>query len=243
MSNKPLLIIIIILLAGNLAFFIFYLKADQPITGEVISEGNLFGDVKNAFPEREFVSKVIDGDTVIIAGESVRLLGMDTDERGKPCFTEAKNRMEELVLNEEVRLETDVEDKDQYERYLRYIILNGKNINLQMVEEGLAVARFVKGEKYKNEIVEAEKRAREEKRGCKWGEKKIEVIETKEEEPVIEKSNADSSLYECGSNLYNCGDFRSHAEAQEVYETCLSESGDIHSLDRDDDGVACESLS
>lgn len=119
--------------------------------------------------ETKFVTKVIDGDTVIAAGESIRLLGIDADERGHPCYAAAKQRLEELVLNKEVQLERDAEDKDRYGRYLRYIFLNGTNINLQMVQEGLAIARFSpENLKYKTEILAAEAAAREAGIGCKW---------------------------------------------------------------------------
>ena len=39
----------------------------------------------------------------------------------------------------------------------------------------------------------------------------------------------------------NCSDFRSWREAQDFYEQ--NGSGDPHGLDRDNDGIACESLS
>ena len=46
----------------------------------------------------------------------------------------------------------------------------------------------------------------------------------------------------CSGNLYNCADFSSHAAAQACYEYCWNVVGyDIHRLDGDDDGVACES--
>jgi len=119
----------------------------------------------------KLVTKIIDGDTVVVeGGNHVRLLGMDADERGDPCYTPAKERLEELVLNKEVYLERDVEDQDQYKRYLRYLILDDKNINLMLVQEGLAIARFSpENVKYKKEITAAEKEAIENKIGCKWG--------------------------------------------------------------------------
>ncbi len=47
----------------------------------------------------------------------------------------------------------------------------------------------------------------------------------------------------CTGNLYNCPDFSTHAEAQACYEHCLAEVGsDVHHLDGDHDGQACESL-
>ncbi len=119
--------------------------------------------------EKKMVTRVIDGDTVVVeGGESVRLLGIDADERGDPCYAAAKDRLEELVLNKEVTLEMGIEDKDIYDRYLRHIILDGENINLKLVEEGLAIARFYSDVKYKEEIVSAEKTAMENKTGCKW---------------------------------------------------------------------------
>jgi len=44
----------------------------------------------------------------------------------------------------------------------------------------------------------------------------------------------------CDSNVYNCASFSSQAEAQAVFIHCGA--GDIHYLDGDDDGRACESL-
>ena len=48
--------------------------------------------------------------------------------------------------------------------------------------------------------------------------------------------------YICSTNVYNCDDFSTHAEAQEVFEYCGGISNDVHRLDGDDDGIACESL-
>ncbi len=121
-------------------------------------------------PSVVIVTKVIDGDTVIVeGGYSVRLLGIDTDERGEPCYEEAKEYLEDLVLGREVRLERDEEDVDKYGRCLRYIFVDGKNVNLELVRKGLAVARFyLPNVKYHKEITNAEEMAIKEKIGCKW---------------------------------------------------------------------------
>ena len=48
---------------------------------------------------------------------------------------------------------------------------------------------------------------------------------------------------ECSYDKYNCKDFNTHAEAQACYEYCKSLGhGDVHGLNREDDGVACENL-
>ena len=47
----------------------------------------------------------------------------------------------------------------------------------------------------------------------------------------------------CSGNLYNCSDFTYQCEAQACYEHCLAVTGsDIHRLDADNDGLACEAL-
>jgi len=138
----------------------------------------------------KLATKIIDGDTFLIeGGYSVRILGIDADERDHPCYEAAKNRLEELILNKEVKLEKGVEDKDQWCRYLRYVFLpafasaydkssaakeasadkDDKNISLELVKEGLAVARFSPEDvKYRQEITTAEQQAKENKIGCKW---------------------------------------------------------------------------
>jgi micrococcal nuclease len=127
----------------------------------------------------KLVTKVIDGDTFLIeGGYSVRILGIDADERGYPCYDTAKNRLEELILNKEVKLEKGIEDKDQWCRYLRYVFLDDENISLRLVKKGLAVARFSPEDvKYREEIAEAERNAREDKIGCKWSGEKPEKEE------------------------------------------------------------------
>ncbi len=49
--------------------------------------------------------------------------------------------------------------------------------------------------------------------------------------------------YICDRDAYNCSDFATQAQAQEVYNYCAVRGfGDVHRLDQNNDGVACESL-
>jgi len=60
---------------------------------------------------------------------------------------------------------------------------------------------------------------------------------------VLSGEKAGEESYDCSSDIYNCGDFTTQAEAQEVYDYCSQQgAGDVHNLDNDDDGVVCESL-
>lgn len=47
----------------------------------------------------------------------------------------------------------------------------------------------------------------------------------------------------CDYDRYNCPDFSTQAQAQACYNYCVAQgAGDVHHLDSDGDGVACESL-
>lgn len=64
-------------------------------------------------------------------------------------------------------------------------------------------------------------------------------------ESLIQRDQNGNALYgaTCEQNVYNCSDFKTQPEAQEVYDTCnRPENRDRHGLDRDGDGVACQSL-
>ncbi|MBI2030261.1 thermonuclease family protein [Candidatus Kaiserbacteria bacterium] len=51
-----------------------------------------------------------------------------------------------------------------------------------------------------------------------------------------------ASQYTCSANTYNCSDFSTHVEAQAVFDMCGGVGHDIHKLDSNKDGEACESL-
>ncbi len=132
---------------------------------------------------------------MIEGGYSVRILGIDADEKGYPCYDSARLALEDLILNKEVKLVKGAEDFDQYCRYLRYVFLDNKNISLELVKNGWAVARFSPEDvKYKEEIILAEKEARENKIGCKWGE--IKIVEEKKPEFQWEKLTTEKLGYE-----------------------------------------------
>lgn len=64
-------------------------------------------------------------------------------------------------------------------------------------------------------------------------------------ESMIQRDENGKALYgaTCEENVYNCSDFKTQPEAQEVYDTCTTaENRDRHGLDRDGDGIACQSL-
>ncbi|MDP3935190.1 MAG: excalibur calcium-binding domain-containing protein [Candidatus Giovannonibacteria bacterium] len=50
-----------------------------------------------------------------------------------------------------------------------------------------------------------------------------------------------NSVCSCRADRYDCHDFETRQEAREVYECCMKKVGyDVHRLDGDSDGIACE---
>jgi micrococcal nuclease len=91
------------------------------------------------------VIRVVDGDTIVVAiggpkGTKVRLIGIDTPERGECFFTAATERMRRLVEGRTVKLVRDVSETDRYGRLLRYVYVGGEFVNATMVAGGFAAA-------------------------------------------------------------------------------------------------------
>lgn len=116
------------------------------------------GDLQGAI-----VTNVVDGDTIDLQdGQRVRLLGINTPEKGQFYFEEATKRLKELVLDREVTLEMDKSNKGKYGRLLRHVYVDGKNTGRILLREGYANVFFMSPDlKYKEEFKAAEKQARE----------------------------------------------------------------------------------
>jgi endonuclease YncB( thermonuclease family) len=101
-------------------------------------------DRERAGPARTYlVTHVVDGDTVDLAnGERVRLVGIDTPEVGECGYEQSSQALARLVLDRQVALVVSDEDRDGYGRLLRYVDVGGVDAGLQLVRDGLAVARY-----------------------------------------------------------------------------------------------------
>ncbi len=93
--------------------------------------------------QTEPVVEVIDGDTFRTEkGESVRLLGINAPELDDPGGDIAKDVLTFMISNREVQLKKDISDRDDYDRLLRYVYVDGICVNAEMVRLGYAEARF-----------------------------------------------------------------------------------------------------
>ena len=94
---------------------------------------------------RTTVTRVVDGDTVEIAsGQHVRLIGVDTPERGTCGYDAATKAMRRMVQGRRVVLVDpgSVQDRDTYGRLLRFVDVAGRDAGFAQIRSGLATARY-----------------------------------------------------------------------------------------------------
>ena len=202
------------------------------------------------------VIKVVDGDTVALeidgTSVTVRLIGINTPETSDPrksveCFgKEATTALKALLQNAPVRVETDP-SQDTYDRYgrlLAYLYLSdGTLVNERMIRDGFGY-EYTYDRAYEHQMMfrAAEAHARVSKNGL-WADN---ACPKNSQEPTTRTPTtstlAATGSIECLKNTYNCGSFRTQAEAQAAFDTCGGVSNDVHKLDSDKDGSVCESL-
>ena len=134
-----------------------------------VSEGNADSGFEARQVRQGVVERVIDGDTlVLVGGERVRLIGIDTPEKGMPCSQEAKKRLEQLVLGKHVLLAKDVSERDKYGRLVRYVYSKRVFVNLAIVEEGFATSYEFEPDTLKSEVFKEAENMAKENGGCLW---------------------------------------------------------------------------
>ena len=104
-------------------------------------------DVLPVASEFVFVSRVVDGDTLVIEGDRrVRLLGVDTPETKHPSLPvqpfgeEASRFTRRMVEGKTVQLVFDRERFDDFQRVLAFVFIGDRFLNEELVRAGLATA-------------------------------------------------------------------------------------------------------
>ena len=116
---------------------------------------------------------VIDGDTIEIHGQRIRLHGIDAPESGQSCIDKngsnyrcgqfSANQMAKYVSGQTVNC--NVKDKDRYGRLVAACFVKGEDINERLVLEGWALAYT----QYSRDYVGSEKKAKHGKFGIWQG--------------------------------------------------------------------------
>ncbi len=198
--------------------------------------------------KREFgiVTRIIDGDTILVEIDGVeyhvRYIAVNAEESGGMAIY-AANENSSLVLGKQVLLISDVSETDRYDRLLRYVIIGNIFVNDYLVRIGLAEhTSYPPDIACDISLAEAESEAQERHLGL-WvptaGPTATRAPTSIYSSPVQPPS---SGLCDCGRD-YNCSDFTTQYAAQSCFNSCGgSPSYNWAGLDRDNDGIACESL-
>ena len=129
----------------------------------------------------EGIPRVIDGDSLEINGNKIRLFGIDAPEKKQNCKKSyliisflnfqkkyecgllATNQLKKLINNKAVQCVS--ESKDRYNRYLSICYLKNKDINSWLVKNGYAIAY----KKYSTKYILEEQHAKKNKLGIWQG--------------------------------------------------------------------------
>ncbi|MGB3784837.1 thermonuclease family protein [Priestia megaterium] len=130
--------------------------------------------------EAATVERVVDGDTLKVKmlngkRDRVRLLLVDTPETKHPKLgvqpfgPEASAYTKKRLEGQEITLEFDVQERDQYGRLLAYVWIDNELYNEELLAKGLArVAVFPPNTKYVDEFKKIQEQARKSEKGI-WG--------------------------------------------------------------------------
>jgi len=112
--------------------------------------------------------RVVDGDTIVLNGEKIRFLGIDTPELKQTCMNgdqkvfcgkSAKMILVKKIANQ--MPECIKEGKDVYKRTLAECFINGESLSVFLVRSGYAFAY----RKYSTKFIKDEEFAKENKLG------------------------------------------------------------------------------
>lgn len=132
--------------------------------------------ISNAFAN-EYTGTVLsnhDGDTLLVKignkKEKVRLLGVDTAEIAQGYWgSEAQKFTEKTTKGKEIKLETDVQERDKYGRLLAYVYVDNVFINELLVKEGYAqLLTYAPNVKYVDTLKKSQEEAKASSKGI-WG--------------------------------------------------------------------------
>jgi micrococcal nuclease len=121
------------------------------------------------------VATVVDGDTVRLEdGRRIRLVQIDAPEERSECYGREATRALVALAPRGTRVELvrdpALDDEDESGRLLRYLVVEGENVNLTLVERGAAAPYFFRNARgrYATDLLDAAREARAERRGL-WG--------------------------------------------------------------------------
>jgi micrococcal nuclease len=163
-KRKTIILLLLLLILVSILCIYYYILSN--------------GDIELKGPYQ--VVRIVDGDTIILdingINERVRLIGIDTPEsvhpdpdKNVPYGKAASDFTKSMLENNQVQIELDVQERDQYGRLLAYVYYDGEMFNKILLKEGHAVvATYPPNIKYVDDFTDLQEKARKEGKGL-WG--------------------------------------------------------------------------
>ncbi|MFQ6031824.1 MAG: thermonuclease family protein, partial [Candidatus Zixiibacteriota bacterium] len=165
-----------------------------------------------------------DGDTIILKnGEEVRSVGIDTPEKSRPYFDEAREANRKMVEGKKVILEFDIQKRDDRLRLLAYVWIvadplgESLLVNAELIKQGLAwVYSHRPNLRYRDYFVSLQKDAREKRIGI-WS------VPVSEEEYYIASERSKKFVF----HRPNCSNVRGILEKNRIIFKSRDEALDL----------------
>ncbi len=166
-KNKRVLIPLALLL--TISSFLAGTKYEKQIKETIENQPVISNNQVLEFPNEAKVKRVIDGDTLELEkGQIVRLVGVNAPNNEEPFEEEATDFSKKLIEGKKVKVEYDAYKSDRFSRILAYVIIDNKNLSIELVKKGLAKVVIYEKRKpliYQQQLLDAEKEAKNKKLG------------------------------------------------------------------------------
>lgn len=165
-------------------------------------------------------ARVIDGDTLDISGQRVRIHGIDAPESAQNCARggitwlcgqEAAKAMRALLRGSQAKCE--VIDKDRYGRIVAKCFSEGRDVGEALVQYGLALAY----RQYSSDYVQAEASAKAARRGL-WAGDFIEPWDWRRGKRLSSSSANDNAACDIKGNIGKGGERIYHVPGGQYYD-------------------------
>ncbi|SVC86412.1 uncharacterized protein METZ01_LOCUS339266 [marine metagenome] len=152
-------------------FDLFSVNRAYHFIGVLVGSNLMF--VTLALADVEGKARVVDGDTIVINEDRIRLHGIDAPEQIQTCLVaniewqcgvEATEALERMIAEQKVHCLG--QKRDRYKRLIAVCYAGLVNLNRQMVSEGWALVY----RRYSDDYISEEMEARNSKRGVWEGE-------------------------------------------------------------------------
>ena len=207
-----------------------------------------------AYSSYGLIDRVVDGDSIKLkTGEYVRLLQIDAPELiQEECFARESSEILKSLIKKAKKAQLVSESSlgliDERGRLLRYLYLDGKNVNVELIRLGAATPwayRGQRGTKF-SQMLTAVKQAQVKKRGL-WRACPGTILDISKSLTTVypNGSNLKVNTDKCDSNYRGCiPSFPPDLDCSDIRRLNLAPvrvtGVDTHKLDRDGDGVGCD---